>query len=160
RRCPGRRPARSRREPPSAPPRGATPRVINSGAGPRWSSPPPGGGAGVPGGWSWGGPTMGVKAIGRGLALSLVLALATGARAADGPAVLDLWPGPAPGEAGKVGEEQAKTQNRDGRTVVTSLTNVSKPTLTVYRPHEGATRVAVVVCPGGGYNNLAWDHEG
>ena len=70
----------------------------------------------------------------------------------SGPAV-------APGDdATTVGAEQAKT-NAAG--VVTSLTNVTKPTLTVYRPDAAkATGVAVVICPGGGYNNLAWDHEG
>jgi acetyl esterase/lipase len=35
------------------------------------------------------------------------------------------------------------------------------PTLTVWRPHrEVATGSAVVVCPGGGYQILAMDHEG
>jgi acetyl esterase/lipase len=36
-----------------------------------------------------------------------------------------------------------------------------KPTLTVFLPEAGkATGAAVVVCPGGGYANLAVDHEG
>src|SRR4029079_11642251 len=40
-------------------------------------------------------------------------------------------------------------------------TNVTKPTLTVSRPDPGKdTGMAIVVCPGGGYNVLAWDHEG
>src|ERR1039458_4128036 len=75
---------------------------------------------------------------------------------------LDVWPGKPPGEVGTVGEEQAKTATQpDGTTVVTSLTNVSKPTLTVCRPEATKnTGVAVLVFPGGGYTNLAWDHEG
>ena len=75
---------------------------------------------------------------------------------------LDVWPGKPPGEVGTVGEEQAKTATLpDGTTVITSLTNVSKPTLTVCRPEAAKnTGVAVLVFPGGGYNVLAWDHEG
>jgi len=36
-----------------------------------------------------------------------------------------------------------------------------KPTLTIYLPEKDkATGAAVVICPGGGYGNLAVDHEG
>jgi acetyl esterase/lipase len=75
---------------------------------------------------------------------------------------LDVWPGKPPGEVGTVGEEQAKTVTQpDGTTVITSLTNVSKPTLTISRPEAAKnTGAAVLVFPGGGYNVLAWDHEG
>ncbi len=101
-----------------------------------------------------------VFGLGLGLALAFGAALATAADEAA-PTRLDLWPGKPPGETGTVGPEQAKTQERGGRTVVTSLTNVSTPTLSVYpAPRDKATGVAVVVCPGGGYTNLAWDHEG
>src|SRR5690349_11172798 len=100
---------------------------------------------------------MRVAAI--GLGMLLVVGLATIGRTADGPAAqtMDLWPGEAPGdpEKGAIGEEQSKT--KDGQ--VTSVTNVTKPTLTVSRPEKGKdTGVAIVVCPGGGYNNLAWEH--
>ncbi len=89
------------------------------------------------------------------------LAVAPARAADDAPAKFDLWPGKPPGESGVTGPEQAKTQDRAGRAVVTSLTNVSAPTLTVYpAPRDKNTGVAVVVCPGGGYTNLAWDHEG
>ena len=38
---------------------------------------------------------------------------------------------------------------------------VDTPTLTVYRaPRESANGSAVVICPGGGYRVLAWQHEG
>jgi len=74
----------------------------------------------------------------------------------------EVWPGKPPGEVGSVAEETAKTVTQpDGTTVVASLTNVSKPTLTVCRPEDAKnTGVAVLVFPGGGYTNLAWDHEG
>src|SRR5262249_20395631 len=44
---------------------------------------------------------------------------------------------------------------------VKRLTNVSKPTLTVFRPEKDKdTGAAVLIAPGGGYNILAWDLEG
>ena len=95
------------------------------------------------------------------LALSLTLAVAVAAIAADAPdpTTLDLWPGAVPGETGPVGEEQVK--KKAGTEIVTSITNVTKPTLTVSRPPlDKNTGVAIVVMPGGGYNNLAWEHEG
>ncbi len=99
------------------------------------------------------------------LGVALVLGLSSLGRTADEPKadaprgeVIDLWPSTPPGEAGKVGEETAKKDKQD---VVTSITNVTKPTLTVRRPERSKDNGAVVViCPGGGYNNLAWNHEG
>ena len=67
--------------------------------------------------------------------------------------------GQAPGENGTIGDEVAKTKGDPA--VITSLTNITKPTITVFRPeHDKNTGVAIMVCPGGGYSNLAWDHEG
>src|SRR5436190_17565485 len=41
------------------------------------------------------------------------------------------------------------------------LTNVTKPTLTIYRPAKDKdTGTAMLICPGGGYHNLGWDVEG
>jgi acetyl esterase/lipase len=80
--------------------------------------------------------------------------------AADGPAVLELWPGPVPGEKGDLGPE-TEVETKPGQRQVKRLTNVSKPTLTVFRPaKEKDTGAAVVIAPGGGYNILAWDLEG
>ncbi len=98
---------------------------------------------------------MNIHAIGLGICLAL--GPATAGRADDPPAprVIDLWPGEAPGEAGKIDEE--KTEKKD----VLILSNVSKPTLTVFRPDPAkATGASVVICPGGGYSILAIDHEG
>ena len=96
------------------------------------------------------------------LGLTLMLGHAVLSTADTGRTTLDVWPGKPPGEVGAVGEEKAKTATLpDGTTVTTSLTKVSKPTLTVCRPEATQNRaVAVVVFPGGGYTNLAWDHEG
>jgi dienelactone hydrolase len=43
----------------------------------------------------------------------------------------------------------------------TMLRNVSEPTLTVFAPAPGkANGAGVIVCPGGGWKILAWEHEG
>ena len=39
------------------------------------------------------------------------------------------------------------------------LRNVSEPTLSVFRPAK-PNGVGVIVCPGGGWRLLAWEHEG
>ena len=93
------------------------------------------------------------------LALSLTIALTLTAIAAETPPplVLDLFPGPVPGETKPIGDEQVKKKGE----AITSITNVSKPTLTISKPPaDKNTGVAVLVFPGGGYNNLAWEHEG
>jgi acetyl esterase/lipase len=94
-----------------------------------------------------------------GLALYCVLGLALSLRAADDPKVLELWPGKAPGETADIGAEQTKSARPDGP--ITSITNVSRPTIAVHKPpRDKDTGVAVIVAPGGGYNNLAIGHEG
>ena len=40
------------------------------------------------------------------------------------------------------------------------ITNVSKPTITIYSPKEKNTGTAIIVFPGGGYNKLAIELEG
>jgi acetyl esterase/lipase len=80
------------------------------------------------------------------------------------PPAIRLWPGPAPGDKGGLGEEKDTTKPSDnliaGRPVIRTG-NVSDPTITVYRPPaDRNTGTAVVVCPGGGYNILAMDLEG
>lgn len=80
------------------------------------------------------------------------------------PEPIPIWPGDAPGEKGDIGEEkdmQKPTDGKVGGKTVIKLGNVSKPTLTVYKPaKEKDTGAAVVVCPGGGYHILAMDLEG
>lgn len=74
------------------------------------------------------------------------------ARAAAGPVVV-LWPNGAPGSEGKTGDE--KTDERG------FISNIHRPSLTVYLPAAGkATGAAVLVIPGGGHRFLAIDHEG
>jgi acetyl esterase/lipase len=77
---------------------------------------------------------------------------------------IPLWPKGAPDEKGDVGEEHDTTKADGGLVAgqrVIRLGNVSKPTITLYRPaKEKDTGAAVVVCPGGGYSILAMDLEG
>lgn len=73
---------------------------------------------------------------------------------------IDVWPSTAPGETGDIGEEHL-LEPKEGQRLVDRLANVSKPTLTVYKPDaEKDTGAAVLICPGGGYNILAMDLEG
>ncbi len=78
--------------------------------------------------------------------------------------VIELWPGGAPGEKGDIGEERDTTKPTDqliaGKPVI-RLGNVSKPTMSIYRPPaDKDTGAAVLVFPGGGYHILAMDLEG
>jgi len=89
------------------------------------------------------------------------------AAAAEKPVVLDLWPGKVPGDVGITGEEKFIELKIDGKPYQVAgkptkwLTNVTKPTLTVYRPAKDKdTGVTMLICPGGGYHNLGWDVEG
>ena len=89
------------------------------------------------------------------------------ALAADKPLVVDLWPGKAPEETGDIGAEYVRMSPKLDRAQVEvtestrMITNVSKPTITVYRPvKEKDTGTAVLICPGGGYWNLYWELEG
>lgn len=43
---------------------------------------------------------------------------------------------------------------------VTRISNVSEPSITFYIPENKTTDAAVIICPGGGYSILAYDHEG
>jgi acetyl esterase/lipase len=82
------------------------------------------------------------------------------ARADEKPLTLDLWPGPVPGETKPIGDEKTSEQ-KSPVGPITIVTNVSKPTLTVFRPAKDRdTGAAVVVAPGGAYRALAWDLEG
>jgi acetyl esterase/lipase len=86
---------------------------------------------------------------------------------AQAPMVVEVWPGTAPDETGNIGQEKVRMSPKSDRkhvevTEPTRLvTNVTKPTLTIYRPaKEKDTGTAVLICPGGGYWDLYWQLEG
>ena len=85
-----------------------------------------------------------------------LLVLSASLHAAE-PAVVRLWPGDAPGSAGRTDPEKTRLTEH-GEHIVS---NVHQPSLTIYLPASGtATGAAVVVCPGGGHRELWMDHEG
>ncbi len=91
----------------------------------------------------------------------LIGLLSASANAAEAPLVIDVWPAAAPGEPSGIGEETAVVGKPGETNSVTRVGNVTKPTLTIYRPAaDKANGTSVVICPGGGYNILAWDLEG
>ena len=98
------------------------------------------------------------------LAFSLAVLIGSVTAAGEKLPVLNLWPDKPPDETGSVGEEKDTSTPKSGKIAgqpVIRLGNVSKPTITVYRPAKDKdTGAAVIVCPGGGYNILALDLEG
>ena len=75
-----------------------------------------------------------------------------------------MWPGRPPGETRALPPEADQTRPADklvaGRPVI-RLGNVSTPQFTVHRPDPLLdTGTAVLICPGGGFNILAYDLEG
>jgi acetyl esterase/lipase len=99
--------------------------------------------------------------------LAACLCVACPAAGADKPVVVELWPGSPPDEDGKIRPETVRMSPRLSRKEVEvteptrMVTNVSKPTLTIYRPaKEKDSGTAVLICPGGGYWNLYWQLEG
>src|SRR5262245_32086474 len=86
---------------------------------------------------------------------------------AEQPLVAYHWPGKVPDEPGTIGEEKIVMSPKLDRKQVEvtestrMLTNVTKPSVTVYQPaKEKDTGAAVLICPGGGYWNLYWELEG
>lgn len=91
---------------------------------------------------------------------AVALALPALASAAD-PPTFDLWPGAVPGEKGNVGPEEVQPPKGGENPPVKRITNVTKPTITLYKPAKDKdTGAALVIAPGGGYSILAWEHEG
>src|SRR6266513_587805 len=94
------------------------------------------------------------------------LMVAWSAAAAE-PLVVEIWPGQVPDESGDIGPERVRMSPALDRKQVEvteptrMVTNVTKPTITVFRPaKEKETGTAILICPGGGYWNLYWQLEG
>ncbi|SKB70178.1 alpha/beta hydrolase [Macellibacteroides fermentans] len=90
----------------------------------------------------------------------LITNLITGSiMAQDKP--IQLFPKGAPGEQTKLIEKALPEGGKVGGASVLRLSGVSDPTITIYpASDEVATGSAIVVCPGGGYEILAYDLEG
>lgn len=74
--------------------------------------------------------------------------------------VLKLWEGEPPHEKGQFGPEGDQPE-QPGQRQVRRIQNVTDPTIEVFpAPADKANGSAMVICPGGGYQILAWDLEG
>jgi len=107
-----------------------------------------------------------MKTIASGAPLFVLLTLACTALATE-PLVIQLWPGKAPDETSDIGPERVRMSPKLDRKQVEvteptrMVTDVTKPTLTIYRPaRDKETGTAMLICPGGGYWNLYWQLEG
>src|SRR5689334_22179798 len=101
------------------------------------------------------------------VAIFLVSGLCAWGAEPDQPLIIEVWPGKVPEESGEIGPERTRMSPvLERKTVEVTestrmLTDVTKPTISVYRaPKEKETGTAVVICPGGGYWNLYWELEG
>ena len=107
---------------------------------------------------------MKIRAAGLWACLTMAFLLVGNSMAGEILKPIDLWPNGAPGEKGEIGEERDMTKPTEnlvaGKRLI-RLGNVTKPTITIYKPAvDKDTGAAVVVCPGGGYSILALDLEG
>src|SRR5215813_9476266 len=101
------------------------------------------------------------------IAVSLIACLCPASAVAGEPVVVELWPGKVPDETGNIGAEYIRMSPKLDRKQVEvteptrMVTNVTKPSITLYRPAKDKdTGTAVLICPGGGYWNLYWQLEG
>lgn len=112
--------------------------------------------------------TLIMKHIAFCTSFAVCLLLVELATAAALPLVIDVWPDkPADDNAATIGEEKFIQLMVNGKPYEVAgkptkwKTNVTKPTLTVYRPaNDMNTGTSMLICPGGGYHNLGWDVEG
>ena len=99
--------------------------------------------------------------------LATLVCAAWPALGADPPKVVEVWPDKAPEENTNIGAERTRMSPKLDRKQVEVteqtrlITDVTKPTLTIYRPpKEKDTETAILICPGGGYWDLYWQLEG
>lgn len=85
--------------------------------------------------------------------------LVSSAFAAPEPVTLKLWPDGPPSAMAPKSAATVKLIQSYGGTNATRLSDVTDPTLTVYRPAK-PNGASVIVAPGGGFMFLSWAHEG
>jgi acetyl esterase/lipase len=77
------------------------------------------------------------------------------------PIVIDLWPGKPPADVGLKEKESSRIIDSPLVGPTKLISNVTKPTLTIYQaPWDKNTGTAMIICPGGGYWDLYWELEG
>lgn len=89
-------------------------------------------------------------------------AQATSWKPSAGHMQIPIWPGVAPDLMPVPGPETVTINTKEliGGLPMTVVTNVTRPTMTLYAPKGKNTGAAVVVIPGGGFEILAIDLEG
>jgi len=90
--------------------------------------------------------------------LSFLLLVILAHNASSQTTIINVWPDGIPGSLRSETYFEESTVTGD---IVSLYEKVTDPTLTVFLPPaEKATGTAVLICPGGGYGVLAFDHEG
>ena len=75
--------------------------------------------------------------------------------------IVPLWPAEVPGEASLSEDFTSRVKQAESRNSSERVFGVTQPALTIRLANPSvATGAAVLVCPGGGYNVLAWQKEG
>ncbi|MBI1784802.1 alpha/beta hydrolase fold domain-containing protein, partial [Candidatus Sumerlaeota bacterium] len=90
--------------------------------------------------------------------LSMIASLGLSAPAVAQAPAIRIWPGPPPGSEDWA---QKRTESEIGFNKDKVIHNVVDPTLTPFLPDASkANGTAIIICPGGGFRILAFDHEG
>ncbi len=96
-----------------------------------------------------------------GTLIVVLLCCASTVLAVEKPLVLPVWKDKVAGDFGTFGPERVRPPSDAPTPDAKWITSVTKPTISVFLPTKRKnTGVAMVICPGGGYWNLAWDLEG
>ena len=97
---------------------------------------------------------MRIRRVLAGMALMTAVAAIPAARSAEQERIIiPIWPEGVPGGISNGGPERILDAGR--------IENIHNPTLTLYlAPENLRTGTAVIVCPGGGYIRLSFEHEG
>jgi acetyl esterase/lipase len=109
-----------------------------------------------------------ISMLGRGVLFGALVALPAAGQDfqgidldSDRATIVSLWPGDVPGEDGSIGPMKLQPLRESEENPIYRLTDVGKPELAIYRPEkEKSNGTCVLVCPGGGYHILAYNHEG
>src|SRR5258705_7543185 len=91
------------------------------------------------------------------IAMFISLMVSWSATAAE-PLVIEIWPREVPDESGGIGSGRFRMspaldrKQVEGTEPTQMITDVTKPTITIYRPaKEKKTGAAMLICAGGGY---------
>jgi acetyl esterase/lipase len=88
----------------------------------------------------------------------LLLIMVTEASFAQKKDLVHLWPGKVPGEAKEKNAAVTGASENDNIIIIAEVTD---PAFEVFLPDKSVKNgAAVIICPGGGYQILAWDLEG